>query len=135
MSEEKYFELNIVTPERTFFSDNVEQIIVDAIDGSRGILKDISPQIIALVPGKLSIFKDEQWREASYGKGFISTKGGSVTMLVETAEWPEEIDKARAQRDIEENEARIKSKKSYNDYIMSKANIERALARLKVKGN
>lgn len=135
MSEEKYFKLNIITPERTFFSGYAEQIIVDTIDGSRGILKDISPQIIALVPGKLSLLKDEQWREASYGKGFISTKGGSVTMIVETAEWPEEIDKARAQRDIEENEARIKSKKSYNDYIMSKANIERALARLKVKGN
>lgn len=127
MSNNKTFELNIVTPDKVFFSGSVEQVIVDTIDGSRGILKDISPQVLALIAGDISIFANDKWQTASYGKGFISTKGDAVTMLVESANWPDEIDEQTIDRHREDEEARQKSKKSYNDYIIRKANIKKTL--------
>jgi F-type H+-transporting ATPase subunit epsilon len=129
------FDLNIITPERTFFKDSAEEIIVDTIDGSMGILKDMAPSLIALVAGELKILKDNKWLTASNGKGFIEIKDRKVTILVETAEWPEEIETERVKKTLEENEELLRQKKSYDEYLLGKANIARALARLRVKGN
>jgi F-type H+-transporting ATPase subunit epsilon len=127
------FELFILTPERTFFNDKVEELIIDTVDGSMGILKDMAPTVIALVEGEFDILKDGKWLKASNGKGYIEVKNNKVSVLVETAEWPDEIDKVRVQREIEESEELLRQKKSYNEYLLGKANIARALARLKVK--
>lgn len=129
MKNDKTFKLNIVTPEKVFFNGDVEQVIVDTIDGSRGILKDISPQLLTLVAGNMKMFINNEWKEASYGKGFISTKGDTVNMLVNCANWAGEVTESSADRELKEEEARQKSKKSYNDYIMRKANIKKTLTK------
>jgi len=130
---EKTFEVNIITPERNFFKDQVDMITVETIDGSLGLLKNASNQVIALVPGEIKITKDGSGLTASYGNGYIKVKNGIVVMLVETAEWPSEIDPSRVKDTIAENEDIIRFKKAHYEHTWGKSNIARALARLKVK--
>ncbi|MGI6710522.1 MAG: F0F1 ATP synthase subunit epsilon [Bacilli bacterium] len=129
----KTFELNILTPSRKFYHDQVEMITVDAIDGSLGLLKGASNQVIGLVPGVIKIIKDDETIVALHGSGYIQIKNGVVVMLVETAEWPSEIDILRAEEVIAESEEAMRLKKSHYEYTWGKANIARSLARLKVK--
>jgi F-type H+-transporting ATPase subunit epsilon len=133
--EDKGFEFSVITPERVFFKGQVLQIIVDALDGSMGILKNMSPRIIGLEAGEMRFQKpDGSFASASYGSGFIKADGDSVLMLVETAEWPEEIETERVKRTIEEKERQLEGKqKSKQEYLLCKASLARAFARLKVK--
>lgn len=134
--EDKSFELTVMTPERVFFEGKVIQLIVDAIDGSMGILKNMSPRIIGLEAGEMRLqMPDGGFSHASYGSGFIKADGESVLMLVETAEWPEEIEAERVRRTIEEKERQLQGRqRSKQEYLMCKASLARAFARLKVKG-
>lgn len=134
MNKENTFKLNIITPERVFFNGYVEQVVVDTINGSLGILKEMAPEIIAMVTGQMSILKDGVWSVMSNGRGFIEVKNENVQMFVETVEWPEEIDSEEVQKTIKINEELMRRKKSYHEYLYGKANIARAMARLKVKG-
>lgn len=134
--EDKTFELTVMTPERVFFKGRALQLIVEALDGSMGILKDMSPRIIGLEPGLIMLQRpDGSFAKASYGSGFVKADGDRVLMLVETAEWPEEIEAERVRRTIEEKERQLLSRqKSKQEYLMCKAALARAFARLKVKG-
>lgn len=134
MSADKNFEIRILTPERVFLSGNISQIVVETIDGSMGILKDIAPQIIALVPGEMKILQNDRWKVASNGSGFIEIKDKKVLIMVETAEWPFEIETERVKKTIRESEELLRQNKSYKEYLLSKASLARAFARLKVKG-
>lgn len=129
----KTFELNILTPNRKFYHDWVEMVTLDAIDGQLGLLKGASDQIIGLAPGVIKITKGEEVIIASYGSGYVQIKDGVVLMLLETAEWPSEIDILRAEEVIAESEEAMRLKRSHYEYTWGKANIARSLARLKVK--
>ena len=54
-----------------------------------------------------------------------------VTVLVETAELPEEIDKARALEAKERAEEQLRQKQSMREYHHSRASLARAMVRLK----
>ena len=54
-----------------------------------------------------------------------------VTLLVETAEHPEEIDIARAREAKERAEEQLRQKQSIQEYYHSRASLARAMTRLK----
>ena len=50
------FKLEIVSPEKLFFSeDNIEEVVIPAYEGEMGILKDHIPIISFLKPGILKL--------------------------------------------------------------------------------
>jgi F-type H+-transporting ATPase subunit epsilon len=126
------FNLEIITPEKQFFSGEVEEIIVTTPDGEMGILNNHYPTVAGLVPGSIRILVDGNWREAANGEGFIEVLPDKTTVIVQTAEWPEELDKARIEANILKAEERIRQKKSMLEFRMGKMSLARAFARLKV---
>ena len=80
-------------------------------------------------------FKDEngQWRKAAVSDGMIKVEDNEVLILVDSAEWPEEIDILRAQREIAEAKEAILQKKSIQDFKTAQARMARAMNRLKIK--
>ena len=54
-----------------------------------------------------------------------------VTILVDTAEKPEEIDIKRAKEARERAEEQLRQKQSMQEYYVSKASLARAMARMK----
>ena len=66
------------------------------------------------------------------GVGFVQIANNRVTLLVETAESPEEIDIRRAEEAKERALEQLRQKQSIQEYYRSSASLSRAMSRLKV---
>jgi F-type H+-transporting ATPase subunit epsilon len=126
------FLLEIVTPERTFFSGNVEMVILKSPEGEIGVLKDHTPMVVAVSIGPVRIKKDGEWLEAVLNEGFMEITQEKTIILVDTAEWPNEIDINRAREAKEIAEERLQRQLSQAEFIRSRSALARAMARLKV---
>ncbi|HOQ37170.1 MAG TPA: ATP synthase F1 subunit epsilon [Acetivibrio sp.] len=128
------FYVEILTPERKFFWGDVEAIIVKTPTGEMGILKGHIPMVVFIDTGIIKIKKDDKWIEAVLSEGFMEVKRDRTVLLVDTAEWPDEIDVNRAQAAKRRAEERLLRRMNRTEYIQTKAALARAMARLKVKG-
>ena len=126
------FYLEVVTPERKFFEGQAEMIIVHTPDGEIGILKDHEQAVVAVTAGVIRFLVDGVWKEAAITPGFMEVTTEKTILLVDTAEWPEEVDINRAKAAKERAEERLQQKLAYLEHIRSQASLARALARLKV---
>jgi F-type H+-transporting ATPase subunit epsilon len=126
------FNLEIVTPERKFFSDQVEMVILHTPDGEMGILEGHVPMVVAVGIGPVKIKKNGEWKEAVLTEGFMEIKQDKTIILTDTAEWPQEIDINRAKAARQRAEERLQRQISQAEYVRSKAALARALARLKI---
>ena len=128
------FELKVIAVNRIFFSGKCRQVIVSAADGSIGIMAHHENSVIALKEGSIRIQKEDgEWVEAVTGIGHVQVAYNRVSVLVDFAEKPEEIDERRAQEALERAQEAMRQKQSTQEYHMSQANIARAMARLAAK--
>ena len=92
---EKTFQLEIITPERQFFTGPVESLVLPALDGEYGVLPGHEPVVTAVEPGEARFKADGVWHEVIVTQGFAEITSEYAVLLVSTAEKPEEIDAAR----------------------------------------
>ena len=128
----KLFNLNILTPEREFFDGEAEAVTLLAPDGSITILADHIPFIMPVVTGSISFKVDNQWKTAANSEGFMEVKRRGVAIFVQACEYPEEIDRRRAEEARRRAEEKLRQKQSMSEYKQSKLALARAMARLKV---
>lgn len=91
------FPLELVTPERLLFSEEVQAIRAPGVEGSLGVLAGHAPLLTELMTGLIKVTL------ADGSEAFIATSGGflqvnkeKVIILADTAELSEEIDVERA---------------------------------------
>ena len=65
--------------------------------------------------------------------GFAEILGEKVTLLAEVAEWPDEIDLARAEAAKERAEERLSNKSANLDVARAELALRRALVRIDIK--
>ena len=128
------FHLSILTPERTFFEGEAESLTVQAVDGELGVMAGHAPEAISLVEGTLRLTADGQSRWAAASAGFATILPDSVFVILQTVEWPEEIDVRRAERSRMEAEERLRQQKSLQEYHLARSKLARAMVRLRVTG-
>lgn len=126
------YKLEIVTPERSFSSDEVEMVIVRGIEGDLAILKNRAPLITPLAIGKIKILKDGEERIAAVVDGYVTVSKDKTTIITDSAEWPEEIDVERAREAKGRAEKRLKEKPEGLDIARAEFALKRALNRLDV---
>ncbi|MCX7749488.1 MAG: F0F1 ATP synthase subunit epsilon [Clostridia bacterium] len=126
------FHLEIVTPDRKFFSSEVEMAILKTTDGEMGILKGHTPMVVAVGIGPIRILENGQWIEAVLSEGFMEVLPDKTVILTDTAEWPEEIDVNRAMAAKTRAEERLQRQLAQVEFYRSRAALARAMARLKV---
>ncbi len=124
------FRLQIITPEKTVFDGETEQVIVRTTVGDVGILKGHEPYCAALGIGQMRIMKDGEFRRAATSGGIIKVSKEMTTILVQTCEWSDEIDVERASAAKAAAEERIKAAKSDKDLLLADAKLKRALNRI-----
>lgn len=127
----KMVRLDIVTPGKITFSEDVAMVIARATDGDIGILPGHAPMIAGLSIAPLRIIKDETEMQIAVCGGFVEVQPEKVTILAGCAELPEEIDVSRAQAALERAEQRIKAGSDV-DVTRAELALRRALTRLKV---
>ena len=126
-----HFNLTIVTPERCFFTDEVDMVIVNAAEGEMAVLKNRAPIITPLKTGKIRIFNDGGERVAAVVDGYINVGVHSTIVVTNAAEWPEEIDVERALEAKKRAEETLKRDKG-KDIVQAQLALRRALNRLEV---
>lgn len=126
----KTFDLDIVTPDRLFFSEKVEMIIVRGLEGDLAVLKGRTPLTTPLKIGQVRIFQDGKERIAAVVNGYVSVLGDKTTIVTECAEWPEEIDVERAEEARKRAEEILKRDGPDVDLFRADAALKRAINRL-----
>lgn len=99
------FFLEIITPEKIAFQDEVEMVSVPSVSGTLGILPGHTPLFTKLTEGELKIVKGGQDYFLSLGGGFMEITFAKVTILVTKALHADEIDEAKilaAKKEAEE---------------------------------
>jgi len=130
----KKIRLDIVTPEKVAYSEDVNMVIARTTDGDIGILPGHAPLIAALATWPLRIVTDsgEEIQVALCG-GFIEVQPEKITILANCAELPHEIDAARAETAKERAEKRLHGNQDDVDVARAEAALKRAMIRLVVK--
>lgn len=127
------FYLKILASDHVFFGGRCEGLVVPADDGQVGILPHHESMILATREGELRFLPvdEKTWRLAIVGRGIVQVANNRITILVDTAERPEDIDEARAKEALERAEEQMRQKQSLREFKMSQASMARALSRLK----
>ena len=124
----------IVTPERTVFEDQIDQVTLPTQEGEITVLPEHIPLIAVLAPGELTVKQGGKKIAMAVSGGMIEVRKNELTILADTAERAEEIDIKRAE-EARERAEKLKDEKIRMDeteYAAVAALMERNLARIKV---
>jgi F-type H+-transporting ATPase subunit epsilon len=125
--------LEIVTPEKMAFSGKVEEVTIPGSEGEFGVLRGHAPLLAGVDIGELHYTQENKKIYYAINTGYAEVTLVKVTILVETAERSDAIDKERAQRAKDRAEERI-SKMNKEDVEFEKVQtaLQRAIARISV---
>ena len=127
------FAFEILTLQKAFLRKKVGFVIAPGQEGQFEILAHHAQYVFALKPGALRIRTPEgKDQYVAVGPGFLCVQKDRTTVLTRSAEQPQEIDKARAERAKERAKERLANKAGAIDAARAQAALQRALARLKV---
>ncbi|SHE96986.1 F-type H+-transporting ATPase subunit epsilon [Seinonella peptonophila] len=126
-------QLDIVTPERRVYSEQVTMVIARAAEGDIGILPQHAPLVSPLKVTAVQIKTPKGEQRVAVGGGFIEVRPDHITILAESAELPDEIDLDRAVAAKKRAEERIEQKSiSEDDLVRAKVALDRANVRIEV---
>ncbi len=131
----KTFLLSVLTPEHAFFQGEVEMLNVQALDGRLCILAGHAPTVVSLAEGELEL-RDREGRDrwAAASDGFMTVTQNEVVVMLQSAEWPEDIDRVRAERAERRAREALLQKQDRQRFLMNQAMLLRAMTRLRVSG-
>ncbi len=127
------FRLEIVTPERLVYSQDVDVLSVPTTQGEISILAKHVPLVTIISPGEIKIKNDNETEYIAITGGFVEVLPHKVIILADTAERAEEIDLERAMKARERAQKLMEEKRE--DKIANAeamAAFQRALIRIKV---
>jgi F-type H+-transporting ATPase subunit epsilon len=125
--------LEIVTPEARVFSDDVDMVTLNGIEGEMGILPNHVPLMTQLVAGEVVARKGDETFFLAVGDGFVQITGGRVAVLTDMAINADNIDEAKCQEAVRRAEARMAEKMSDEEAALVQAALVHATTQLKVK--
>lgn len=128
------FLLEIVTPERKAYAQDVNMIIVKGSEGELGILPNHIPMVTPLKIAPVTIKKDRSEEVIAVNGGFLEIRKDKVVILAESAELPGDIDVARAEAAKQRAEQRLNGKRDEYDQVRAELALQRALNRIGVAG-
>jgi F-type H+-transporting ATPase subunit epsilon len=105
------FQFSLVTPEKKVVENiDIEEVIVPAFRGELNILKGHSPLMSTLSTGvlKYKAAGQSQFEAAAISWGYLEVGPTGVTVLAETAETGEAVDKQRAEEALEKAKSELK---------------------------
>jgi len=100
--------LEIVTPQATVYSEDVDMVTLPGVEGQMGILPQHVRLMTQLVPGEMIVRKDGQDRFLAVGEGLIEVTGDRVAIVTDMAVAAENIDEAKAEEARQRAAARLR---------------------------
>jgi len=125
-------QLEIVSPERRAYTDEVDEVIVPGIDGQLGILPHHTRLITALGTGELRIKKGGSEQSLLISGGFVEVRPDKVIVMADLAEHSDEIDEAKAVEARKRAEAELEAARDPVDLARVRAALQTALMRERI---
>jgi F-type H+-transporting ATPase subunit epsilon len=91
------FQLDIVTPEKTIFSDIIDDVYLPGSEGEMGVLDLHAALVSPLSPGELRYKKDGKVEELAVGEGFVEVADNKVAVLIDLAIGEDAIDEKQVE--------------------------------------
>jgi F-type H+-transporting ATPase subunit epsilon len=125
---------DIVTQERTVFSEQVDAVNLPSPEGRMGVLPNHMVMLTALDFGEVIIRRGGEEEYFAIGGGFAEILAHKVTILADSAEFAGEIDVDRAQRARDEAEQAMREGVVVDSerYAQIEAALRRAQVRIDV---
>ena len=124
------FTVEIITPDRIFYTGEVEFLEFATVAGEIGVYKKHIPTTTVLAPGVVILHEGGETKKAAVHGGFAEILPDRVTVLAEIIEWPEEIDEQRAKDAAERARRRLGAHNPETDVFRAEAALKRALTRI-----
>jgi F-type H+-transporting ATPase subunit epsilon len=126
--------VELATPMRLVLAEDADEVVIPGSDGYFGVLPGHAPLLALLGVGEVMCRIGRMERYLAVSGGFAEVGPERVTILAETAERPEDIDRARAQaaRERAEHQLAARGGDTEVDYAGVAAALERAQVRLRV---
>jgi F-type H+-transporting ATPase subunit epsilon len=124
--------LEVVTPDRKVYEEDVRMVSVRGVGGSLGVLPNHIPLVtpLKIAPVKVRKAADDRVEWLAVHGGFMEVRKDKVVILAEMAEKGSDIDVLRARAAKERAEARLRAKQENIDFRRAELALQRALARL-----
>jgi F-type H+-transporting ATPase subunit epsilon len=103
------FLLDIVTPEKKVFSDNVDNVYLPGADGELGVLPQHAGLVTALQPGELRYLHDGKVETMAIGSGFAEITQTHVVVLTDMALGEHDIDISQMEAAIQRAKEELQS--------------------------
>lgn len=122
--------LQIINPERKFYEGDASMVELTTTEGEIGVYGGHIPMTAIVAPGILRIHEANEIKEAALISGFIEILPDKIVVMAEVVEWPDEIDKNRAEEARIRAERRIKDQNGEIDIMRAETALKKALVRL-----
>ena len=125
-------QLEVVPPDNTVVSAEVEMAVCPGVEGEFGVLPQHVSMLSALKIGDLRYRVNGKDENVFISGGFADVNNNVLSVLAESAELATDIDTARAQAAKERAEKRLSAHDDSLDETRAEAALQRAVTRLQV---
>ena len=125
--------LEIVTPERKIYSEDVDMVTLPGSEGELGVYPKHVPLLTTLKPGELRVIQNGRETALAIGECFVEIKADTVSVLTDMALEAEKIDIDAAEAAVERAKAAMKEDHTAGEVAAIQASLQKALAQLHVK--
>ncbi len=131
--ESNRIRLEVATPYRQVLDVEVDEVIAPGEEGQFGVLPGHTPFLTTITVGELIYRQGNQMKYLAVAHGYAEVEYHRVTVLLDAAELPEEIDVARAEAAMRRAEGRLAElSQEDHDFYDALAALDRAMNRLHV---
>ena len=124
--------LEIITPDRIAYSEEVDMVIVPGVMGTLGILPKHIPLFAQLTEGELKIKRGNEDFFLSIGGGFVEVTKTKVSILVTRAVNSQELNESEIIKAKTEATEALKRKPEGQDLSMARAMLRQSMVDMKV---
>ena len=125
--------LEIVTPEATAYSEDVEMVTLPGTEGELGVYPNHVPLLTTLKPGELSVLKGGRETFLAVGEGFVEITATTVSVLTDLALEASAIDVGAAEAAVARAQAAMKEDHGAEEIATIQTTLQKALAQVHVK--
>jgi len=127
--------LQIITPEKIVFDDEIDQITLPTSTGQITVLPHHTDLVTQVEPGEIIFKKHQKETFLASGFGFVQVAKDNIKVLVDLAAPEEEIEEKKIEEAKKQAEEALKQKHllSEEEYATAAANLQKALVQLKIK--
>lgn len=124
--------LEIITPEKVVYKDEIDEAVVPTVDGEIAILPSHINLLTQINPGELIIKKGSTQQYLAITGGFLEVRENKISILADYAVKAQDIEVARAMEAKKRAEKIMSEKASDNDLRVAQAEMIKAILELKV---